>query len=172
MSRCYTLKVFLTDRSNEKVMDHYYRLASRDRGGAYIGDAGIDLPYSEDFIIPAKKQLNGIGFKTYLGICCEMVDCDGNSVSFIMMPRSSISKTAFRMSNSIGLIDSGYRGELQVRLDNNLHDPNSPLQVKAGCYFQIVAPGYQPIKVELVDSMDALQTSDRGSNAFGSSSER
>ena len=37
--------------------------------------------------------------------------------------RSSISKTPLRMSNSIGLIDGGYRGELKVYVDNISDDP-------------------------------------------------
>ena len=34
------------------------------------------------------------------------------------MPRSSISKTPLRMSNSVGLIDGGYRGEIMASVDN------------------------------------------------------
>ena len=38
--------------------------------------------------------------------------------SFLLLPRSSISKTPLRLSNSVGLIDAGYRGELQAPVDN------------------------------------------------------
>ena len=41
----------------------------------------------------------------------------GSSVSWLLMPRSSISKTPLRLCNSIGLIDAGYRGEV-LRFSN------------------------------------------------------
>ena len=36
---------------------------------------------------------------------------------YYLYPRSSISKTPFRMANSVGIIDSGYRGHLLAKLD-------------------------------------------------------
>ena len=38
--------------------------------------------------------------------------------SYMLVPRSSISKTPLRMANSIGIIDAGYRGEIMAAVDN------------------------------------------------------
>lgn len=40
------------------------------------------------------------------------------NVGYTLMPRSSISKTPLRMSNSIGLIDQGYRGNIMAFVDH------------------------------------------------------
>ena len=37
---------------------------------------------------------------------------------YYVYPRSSISKTPLRLANSVGIIDSGYRGELMAVVDN------------------------------------------------------
>ena len=38
-------------------------------------------------------------------------------VGYYMYPRSSISKTPLRLANSVGIIDSGYRGNLGAKFD-------------------------------------------------------
>ena len=94
-----------------------------------------------------------------LSISCES---EGN-VPYLMIPRSSISKTPLRMSNSIGLIDGGYRGELTACCDNISDDPYT---VNVGQrLFQIVAMDGSPIEFTLVDE---LSDSSRGSDGFGS----
>lgn len=37
--------------------------------------------------------------------------------AYYMYPRSSISKTPYRLANSVGIIDSGYRGNLMAKVD-------------------------------------------------------
>ena len=53
-----------------------------------------------------------------LGIHTKLENGIGKAVSYLLLPRSSVAKTPLRMSNSVGLIDSGYRGELKIVLDN------------------------------------------------------
>jgi transposase len=43
-------------------------------------------------------------------ITVAATDSDGNPYPLLLVPRSSISNSPFRLSNSIGLIDMGYRG--------------------------------------------------------------
>ena len=79
------------------------------------------------------------------------------------MPRSSISKTPLRLSNSIGLIDGGYRGELMASCDNIKSDSYT---IKEGeRLFQLVAQNCSEIQYELKES---LNESSRGSGGFGS----
>ena len=67
------------------------------------------------------------------------------------------------MSNSIGVIDSGYRGELKVPVDNNTDDD---YYIETGeRLFQIIHPALEPFEVEIVDS---LSPTERGEGGFGS----
>ena len=77
------------------------------------GDSGIDLFTTESIIVNSGETLF-INF----GIKCEAFDDDGNPTSFWLMPRSSIAKTPLRQSNSMGLIDQKYRGNIMAAVDN------------------------------------------------------
>lgn len=82
----------------------------------------------------------------------------------LILPRSSIgAKTPLRLSNSVGLIDSGYRGELGVLYDNTSDEPYT---INTGDRIAqlLVMPSYrfQPKVV------DILADSDRSTGGFGS----
>ena len=78
----------------------------------------------------------------------------------LMIPRSSISKTSLRLSNSIGLIDSGYRGNLMAKVDNL----GSGKEVRMGtALFQLIVG--ENCDVQIVEE---LSESNRGSGGFGS----
>ena len=47
-----------------------------------------------------------------------MMNKDEKNVSYYLYPRSSIIKTPLRMSNSVGIIDAGYRGNIIGCVDN------------------------------------------------------
>ena len=125
------------------------------------GDAGLDLYMPRTIIVPA----NSLGFKASLDISCEpFADKRKESgVSFYMYPRSSISKTPLRMSNSVGIIDAGYRGNLIVALDNS---SDEDYKIQAGTrLFQICGPTLEPVSYQLSDE---LSTTTRGGGGFGS----
>ena len=82
-----------------------------------------------------------------------------------ILPRSSIgAKTPLRLSNSVGLIDSGYRGELGVLYDNISDEPYT---INAGDRIAqlLVMPSYR-FQAKVVD---ILADSDRGEGGFGAS---
>lgn len=82
----------------------------------------------------------------------------------MIFPRSSIgAKTTMRLSNSVGIIDSGYRGELGVLFDNT-SDEIATIKQGDRIAQLLVMPSYrfQPKVV------DILETSDRGEGGFGS----
>jgi len=89
-------------------------------------------------------------------------------VGFYLYPRSSTgTKTPLRLANSVGIIDSGYRGPLIAAFDNwkgddfNIEDKQRLVQ--------ICAPDLSyPIYVVLVDSEEELGKTSRGSGGFGS----
>jgi len=83
----------------------------------------------------------------------------------MILPRSSIgTKTPLRLSNSVGLIDSGYRGELGVLYDNT---SDNDYTINAGDRIAqlLVMPSYR-FQAKVVD---ILATSDRGETGFGDS---
>lgn len=82
----------------------------------------------------------------------------------LVLPRSGMSKnTPFRVSNAPGLIDSSYRGEIGVLLDND-SDTNYFVDEGARIAQLLVMPNYR-FKAKIVDS---LEESDRGEGGFGS----
>jgi dUTP pyrophosphatase len=95
---------------------------------------------------------------------------DSNKVyntGFYMDPRSSISKTSYRLANSRGIIDSGYRGNL-IGIFDKVSNP-TPIE-KYDRLLQICAPGLVPIFVEIVNSLEELgEETERGTGGIGSS---
>ena len=125
-----------------------------NHGHYHAGDAGLDL-----FVLESTNIKAGETAALKLQISCE----PGDGRPYLLLPRSSISKTPLRMSNSIGLIDGGYRGEIIAMVDNI---KQQDYQVEAGQrLFQLVAMDGSAISYELVD---ALTDTTRGSGGFGS----
>jgi dUTP pyrophosphatase len=125
------------------------------------GDSGLDLFVIEDQVVKAfSTSFIKLGFKA------AAVDAEGKNVSWLIFPRSSISKTPLRLANSIGLIDAGYRGELLAAVDNIRGED---YQVKTGDRLvQAVAFNGGPISLKIVESLDATT---RGEGGFGSTNE-
>ena len=118
-------------------------------------------------------DLTAIGWRvsddhTYIeystGIAVEMPE---NYVGLIF-PRSSISRVQQMLSNSVGVVDSGYRGEICFRFRQTWRGGHfEPNVYKVGEKIgQIV---FMPLPaVELVE-VEELSNSDRGEGGFGSS---
>ena len=131
----------------------------------YSTDSGVDL-FCPVYHVIEKNSTYKIDFQ----IQCQMKLGD-EYIPYYLVPRSSISKTPLRMSNSIGIIDSEYLGNICAYVDHTNYGVNktsddSPLIVNKGeRLFQIVSPNLSPIKVKIVDE---LRNTTRGSNGFGS----
>jgi len=140
------------DTKNCKYIDFYNKFKSH-----YNGDSGIDL-FNESINIKP-FQVGVLDFK----IKCEMINIDTNNfVSYYLVPRSSISKTSCILTNSIGIIDAGYRGDIMAKIRNI---SNNDEDFKEGSYFQIISSDLKPIKINIVSQ---LSNTDRNDNAFGS----
>ena len=115
------------------------------------GDAGMDL------VITSIITKN-LGDVTYgFGIALEIP----KGFVGLVFPRSSIRKTDLILSNSVGVIDSGYRGEIQATFK------------RSGVYVyevgdrgaQIMIIPHPPIEF---DEVDELSDTERGEGGFGS----
>lgn len=150
-----------------KALDKYHTYAIElpmvlDAGAkvptyAHDSDAAADLYALEDVYLEGGNK----GIKIRTGVKIQLPE----GWLALIIPRSSIgAKTPLRLSNSVGLIDSGYRGELGVLYDNISDDP---YEIKAGDRIAqlLVMPSYrfQPKVV------DVLASSDRGETGFGDS---
>ncbi len=150
---------------NEQIIHEYYS----NHDTFHKADAGLDLFCLENVVIPAKS----CSVQIPLGICTEAYflrearwSGGGRSyhqpTGFYLYPRSSTgSKTPIRLSNSVGIIDAGYRGELMAIVDN-VSDKTFMMR-KGERYFQLCAPNLTPINIELVGE---LSDTDRGKGGY------
>jgi len=134
----------------DKECEQYYQ----NHRHFHDGDAGLDL-----FVINEKIIHGNSTVFIHFNISCENL----NNKPYYLMPRSSISKTPLRMSNSIGLIDAGYRGEIIAAVDN-IRQENYTIQ-PGQRLFQLVAVDGSPISFRLVSE---LSETSRGAGGFGS----
>ena len=121
---------------------------------AHEGDAGLDLRSVEDTLIPS-----GQSKLIRTGLHCEIPDgCVG-----LQFPRSGLGSRGLTMRNAVGVIDSGYRGEVRCALWNT--SPEAFHVRKGDRICQMVVMPYMPCEVEV---SDALSDSERGTDGYGS----
>jgi dUTP pyrophosphatase len=123
---------------------------------AYAGDAGLDLSSCERVeLAPGARALVPTGLAVAIP----------EGFAGFVQPRSGLAvKHGISIVNTPGLIDSGYRGELQVALLNT--DASEPFVVEPG--MRIAQLVIVPIPdVELVE-VDELPATERGARGFGS----
>jgi len=121
------------------------------------GDAGMDM-------IATKVVNENLGSITYgTDIAMEIP----KGFAGLIFPRSSIRKTNLQLSNSVGVVDSGYRGEIQATFNKIQGIDNIERDIyKVGdriCQLMIIP--YPPIEFKEVDE---LTNTERGEGGFGS----
>ena len=121
------------------------------------GDAGMDMVATR--II--NETLDSITYGT--DIALEIPE----GFVGLAFPRSSIRKTHLHLSNSVGVIDSGYRGEIQATFKKIQGVSNNALNnYKVGDrIFQIMIIPHPPIEFKEVEE---LTNTERGEGGFGS----
>jgi len=137
------------------------------------GDAGLDL------VATSYKYENG-NFVYGTGLAVEIPE----GYVGLVFPRSSISSRPMSLSNSVGVIDSGYRGEIMLKFDSS-HDyylidgmpkyhgvyeeveEGAPLEIyKVGDKIaQLIIIPYPKVEFEEVEE---LSETERGVGGFGS----
>ena len=133
-------------------------------GSRRVTDSGVDLFIPEDIILSGDSTS-----KIHLGIVVGAKSFLGIPAPCLLLPRSSISKTPLRLANSIGLIDSGYRGEVCAMVDN-VEDTDYKV-LRHERLFQICSHDFLPFtRVVLAERLEDLPTplDNRGSGGFGS----
>jgi len=145
----------LTNLYQEQINKHNESIRSN-----FYSNAGFDLFVPDDYIIdPYTMEMVSMNVK------CEMTSSQGFPSAFYMYPRSSISKTPLCLANSVGIIDSGYRGNL-IGAFRSMSTMGYRLE-KHSRLVQITNSTLTPILVKMVDESE-LSTTERGSGGFGS----
>ena len=118
------------------------------------GDAGLDLTaVSEEWNDNNSMVTYGTGLSIeipegYVGL---------------LFPRSSVCKTSLSLSNSVGVIDSGYRGEIMLKYRYPEEGLVYDLGDRVG---QLIIMPYP--QIELIEA-EELSSTERGEGGYGSS---
>ena len=118
------------------------------------GDAGMDLTaVSIDF-----DDCDHLTYHTGLSI-----EIPEGHVG-LLFPRSSVYKTGQQLTNSVGVIDSGYRGEIMLKYTRDIESKKTAYKPgeRVG---QIIILPYPQVEFEEVES---LSQTERGQGGYGS----
>jgi dUTP pyrophosphatase len=122
------------------------------------GDAGLDLRARVDVTLPA----GGGRELVPTGLAVAIPD----GYAGFVLPRSGLAlRSGVTVTNAPGLIDAGYRGELQVILQNT--DPREDVAVRRGD--RIAQLVIQRVEQVALVPVDELPPSERGEGGFGHS---
>ena len=142
-----------------------------------FADSGFDLFLPKEYVFTTAKG------KVDYEVKCEMQTVrfiepaisgivEIAPTAFYLLPRSSISKMPLMLANSIGLIDSAYRGNIMAVFRYFAEEcDNTDVPFKLDKYdriVQIVHPSTYRIFVQLVDKEGDLTITERGDGGFGS----
>ena len=119
---------------------------------AKAGDAGLDLTAVECVNDDGKH----ITYKTGLA-----VEIPKGHVG-LLFPRSSVYKTSMSLSNCVGVIDSGYRGEIMMKFRSTESNKAYEVGDRIG---QLIIMPYPQVEFEEVEN---LSSTDRGLGGYGS----
>lgn len=122
---------------------------------AHWADAGAELYAAEGMLIPPGAQVS-VRTGTSVQLPSDTVG--------LVAGRSGLAKNyRIRMANGVGVIDAGYRGEIQVLLANDGH---ATYKVHAG--ERIAQLLVLPISIPVFQEAHELAESSRGEGGFGS----
>ena len=178
----YVFKILLDSKNlSQQIINKYknniekqQQLINKYNNGENISiDAGFDL------FVPNKETISSgeMGYKVNMDIKCSMEFIKVNSgntisipVGYFLYPRSSTGyKTTLRLSNSVGVIDAGYRGNI-IALFDNINSCEEVVVNQNDRLVQICAPNITyPIYPIIVNNLDKLGFTLRGDGGFGSS---
>ena len=120
---------------------------------AKAGDAGLDL-----VVTTIKDEVYQVTYG--FGIAVEIPE----GYVGLVFPRSSIKKTDMVLSNSVGVIDSGYRGEIMATFKKLAGTVSQKYFVGERAAQLLIIP-YPQVEFE---EAETLSDSDRGTGGFGS----
>lgn len=125
---------------------------------AHEGDAGLDLRAVENCTIwPGESKLVRTGLR------CEIPRWHVG----LVFPRSGLGSKGITLRNAVGVIDSGYRGEVKAAIWNTTEQPVTISRGDRVC--QLVVIPYCPCTIY---ETDELSDTERGEDGHGSTGVR
>jgi dUTP pyrophosphatase len=125
---------------------------------AKSGDAAMDLTATSKEV-DHRSYVGGLDIITYgTGLAMEIPE----GYVGLIYPRSSIYKTDLILSNHVGVVDSGYRGEIMFKFRKTNYKEYE-IGERIG---QIIIIPYPQVNFQEVDELDDTE---RGDGGFGSS---
>lgn len=125
---------------------------------AHEGDAGLDLRAVEDVTVPAAWTM-----MVRTGLRVEIPHgCVG-----LVFPRSGLGSKGITLKNAVGVVDSGYRGEVMAAVWNTTMEDFFIRKGDRIC--QMVVMPYCPCTLQEVEE---LSDSERGTDGHGSTGVR
>jgi dUTP pyrophosphatase len=156
-----TLYLFVSDQNLRNMYEETVALHNQSVENNPCADSGFDLFLADEY------DLQPGVIKIDYEVKAAMYDASGTEMrpcAFCIYSRSSIYKTPLRMTNSVGIIDSGYRGNLC-----SVFDVSSVIGLKRGQRLvQVCSPDLVPFKVQLASTLEELGQTTRGELGFGS----
>jgi len=134
-------------------------------------DSGFDLFVPKDILIPPGEIV-----LINMGVKCAVTRKEwdpryqrwrlGVPSPYYAYARSSVSKRGIILANSVGIIDSGYRGPLMAAFYNT---KKKPVKIKAGDrIIQLCMPGLSyDFDMRLVDNLDETERGECGLGSTG-----
>jgi len=124
------------------------------------GDAGLDLVAVSCKVLVDSLTDEDTKVEVDSGIAVEIPE----GYVGLIFPRSSIKGTGVRLTNCVGVIDSGYRGSIKAYFD--IIDKSLVYYEKGDKFAQLLIIPYPQIELEEVEE---LTKTERGASGYGSS---
>jgi dUTP pyrophosphatase len=152
--RVYTFK----DKSQIAPLVKFFKVDKTISGPtkSHDDDAGYDL-YVREYTYNTNTQ---IIFKLNV-----KVEIPYGKVG-LLFPRSSVRKTGLRMSNCVGVVDSGFRGEIEATFDTLRTD--AIVYQRGDRAVQLIIVDLSTINIIEVTDENKLAKTDRGEGGHGS----
>ncbi len=170
MATSYYLELFPTEGN----WDKYVRWLGGTEVERNNDNAGVDLFVASTELCEGKGpvMMLNLGVKARMTKFYFVHTAEGpversEPCHFWLAPRSSIWKSGVRMANSMGIIDSSYRGVLMGAVLPN--QPDKTVVIQEGIrLFQILAPDMGNIVKVALKPLSELDETVRGNGGFGS----
>jgi dUTP pyrophosphatase len=154
-----TLYLYISDNNLRNIYESAIQEHNTSVETTQFANSGFDLFLPRDYSLEEGTSKINYEIKSAM-----YEDGSGNPCAFCLYPRSSLYKNHLRMTNSVGIIDRGYRGDLASVFDVLEH-----VNLKNGQRLvQVCSPDLAPFLVKLVPEVECLGLTERGDGGFGS----
>ena len=168
---CLTPNILSVDNPDREIVELYNSKITKLANSRFSNkhpDSGFDLFVPETVTIEARK-IKLIDMKVSCSVSKVLMKNTNEAKMtepspYYMYARSSVSKRGIMLANSVGIIDSGYRGTLMAAFFNTT---DNPVTIgKGDRVVQLCMPGLDyDFTVEVANS---LELTERGAGGIGS----